>query len=235
MKKTVGGNNKQHVNKEIMLRTNLTKKANKTKKEEDVRRYKKQRNLIVRMNKKAKREYYKIISPKSIDNDSKVWKIVKPMFSNAQISCFQTHKFQCFQTPKEIMLRTNLTKKANKTKKEEDVRRYKKQRNLIVRMNKKAKREYYKIISPKSIDNDSKVWKIVKPMFSNANPMSDKKILFEDEKVITDDTEIAKSFNTYFLNITDSLGLSAPEDIFTKDLDITVTNVVEKYRNHPGI
>ena len=73
--KTARGNNKQHVNKElrkeIMLRTNLKKKANKTKKEEDVRRYKKQRNLIVRMNKKSKREYYKSISPKSIDNDRK--------------------------------------------------------------------------------------------------------------------------------------------------------------------
>ena len=136
---------------------------------------------------------------------------------------------------KEIMLRTNLKRKANKTKKEEDFRRYKKQRNLIVKMNKKAKRDYYKSISPKSIDNDKKFWKMVKPMFSNVNPMSDKIILIEDEKIITDDTEIAESFNTYFLNITDSLGLSAPEDNYTDDLDIMVTNAVEKYKNHSGI
>ena len=88
--KTVRGNNKQHVNKElrkeIMLRTNLKKKANKTKKEEDVRRYKKQRNLIVRMNKKAKREYYKSILTKSIDNDRKFWKMVKPMFSFSNVN-----------------------------------------------------------------------------------------------------------------------------------------------------
>ena len=78
-------------------------------------------------------------------------------------------------------------------------------------------------------------WKMVKPTFSNVNPMSDKIILIEDEKVITDDTEIAESFNTYFLNITDSLGLTFPEDSFTKDLDTMVTNAVEKYKNHPGI
>ena len=81
--KTLRGNNEEHVNKElrkeIVLRTNLKNKANKTKKEEDVRRYKKQRNLIVKMNKKAKRDYYKSISPKSIDNDRKFWKMVKPM------------------------------------------------------------------------------------------------------------------------------------------------------------
>ena len=102
-------------------------------------------------------------------------------------------------------------------------------------MNKKAKREYFKSISIKSIDNDRKFWKMVKPTFSNVNPMSDKIILIEDEKVIADDTEIAESFNTYFLNITDSLGLSAPADSFTKDLDKMVTNAVEKYKNHPGI
>ena len=65
--------------------------------------------------------------------------------------------------------------------------------------------------------------------------MSVKIILFEDEKVITDDTEIAESFNTYFLNITESLRLSAPKDSLTKDLDTMVTNAVGKYKNHPGI
>ena len=83
---------------------------------------------------------------------------------------------------KEIMLRTNLKRKANKTKKEEDFRRYKKQKKLIVKMNKNAKRDYYKGISPKSIDNDRKFWKMVKPMFSKVNPISDKIILIEDEK-----------------------------------------------------
>ena len=115
-------------------------------------------------------------------------------------------------------------------KKDEDIRRYKKQRSLIVIMNKNAKREYYESISPKSIDNDRKCWKVVKPMFSNVNPMSDKIIIIEDEKVITDDTDIAESFNTYFLNMTDSPGLSASEDILTKDLDTMITNAVESTR-----
>ena len=139
---------------------------------------------------------------------------------------------------KEIMLRTNLKNKANKTKKEEDVRRYKKQRNLIVKMNKKAKRDYYKSISPKSVDNDRKFWKMVKPMFSNTNLMSDKIILIEDEKIITDDTEIVETFNTYILNSTDSLGLGGPIDNYenyTNNIDIMVANAVEKYKNHPSM
>ena len=32
-----------------------------------------------------------------------------------------------------------------------------------------------------------------------------------------------------------SLGLSAPADSFTKDLDTMVTNAGEKYKNHSGI
>ena len=65
--------------------------------------------------------------------------------------------------------------------------------------------------------------------------MSDKIILIEDEKIITDDTEIAETFTTYFLNITDSLGLGAPDDNYTNNLNIMVSNAVKKYKNHPSI
>ena len=62
------GNNKQHINKvirkEIMLRSKLKKIANKTKNQEDIRRYKKQRNLIVNMNRKAKKRLLQKYLPK---------------------------------------------------------------------------------------------------------------------------------------------------------------------------
>ena len=138
----------------------------------------------------------------------------------------------------EIMLCFKLKKIANKTKNRDDIRCYKKQRNLIVNMNRKAKKDYYKSISPKSIDNDRKLWKMMKPLFSNVNPMSEKIILIGGEKIIAEDTKLAQCFNTYFLNITDSLGLSVPDNPDNNDrlnLDEMVTNAIKKYKNHPSI
>ena len=57
-KATIRGNNKPHVSKEmrkeIMCRTRFKKIANKTHNEEDIRRYKRQRNKIVKLNKVAR-------------------------------------------------------------------------------------------------------------------------------------------------------------------------------------
>ena len=106
-----------------------------------------------------------------------------------------------------IMKRTRLKKRANKTGKKEDLKKYKQQRNLIVNMNRNAKRDFYNSVNVNTIDNDRKFWKAVKPMFSNENPMGEKIVLIRDDKIISDDKVIAESFNSHFVNITDSLGL----------------------------
>ena len=46
------------------------------------------------------------------------------------------------QLRKEIMKRTRITNNANKAKAKEDRKKYRKQRNLVVRLNKRAKRAY---------------------------------------------------------------------------------------------
>jgi len=80
------------------------------------------------------------------------------------------------------MLRSKLKKIDNKTKSQEEIRHCEKQRSLIVNMNSKARKDYYRGISRKSIDNDGKFWKMIKPLFANVNPMSDKIILIDGEK-----------------------------------------------------
>ena len=78
----------------------------------------------------------------------------------------------------------------------------------------------------------------MKPLFSNVNPMSEKIILIDGEKIIAEDTKLAQCFNTYFLNITDSLGLSVPDNPDNNDrlnLNEMVTNAIKKYKNHPSI
>ena len=73
---------------------------------------------------------------------------------------------------------------ANKTKKETDIKKYKSQRNLVVKMNRKLKPDYYNSVDPKKINTDTKFWKMVKPMFSNVNPMEQKIILIEGDTYI---------------------------------------------------
>ena len=62
-KKTlIRANNKSHMNKmlrqAIMKRSRLKNKANKTKNHLDIRNYKKQRNIVVTLNKEAKLQYF---------------------------------------------------------------------------------------------------------------------------------------------------------------------------------
>eukprot|EP00794_Sanderia_malayensis_P000652 gene652-1320_t len=139
---------------------------------------------------------------------------------------------------KAIMRRSQLKNIANKTNKKEDIKRYREQRNVVVRMNKNAKREYYRSIQAKSIENDKKFWKTMKPLFSNVNPMSEKINLIENGKILSNDEEIAECFNEYFINITDEMDIdpslkeNIPENMTPAQL---VVRAVNKYVQHPSI
>ena len=108
---------------------------------------------------------------------------------------------------KAMRIRSSLKKVANNSKREEDVRKYKNQRNLVVKLNIQAKRQYFMSIQSKTIDNDKKFWKTVKPLFSNKNPMSEKITLIEDGRILSNDVGVAECLNEYFCIITDSLDI----------------------------
>ena len=71
----VRGNDKQHMNKSlrkaIMLQSRLKNRANRTGNEEDSKKYKKQRNLVVKLNRASKRNFFKKLEPTNVDNDRK--------------------------------------------------------------------------------------------------------------------------------------------------------------------
>ena len=141
---------------------------------------------------------------------------------------------------KDIMKRTNLKNIANKSKREADIRNYKDQRNHVVNLNIKTKREYFKSIQSRTIENDKKFWKTVKPLFSNTNAMSEKITLIQDDKILSKDAEVAECLNTYFTNITDSLDIAptfrevheAAEDTMIEKLTMIA---IQKYSTHPSI
>ena len=108
---------------------------------------------------------------------------------------------------KEIMRRSNLRTKYLNSRGEKDMQRFRKQINLCVFLLRKAKRSYYSNLIEKNVIVNWKIWKTVKPMLSNKFVNNEKITLVDNEKVITNDKEIAKVLNDFFSNIIKTLNI----------------------------
>ena len=80
---SIRGNNKPHMTKDLrkamMKRTRLEGIAYKTHSHEDIRKHKKQRNLVVNMNKQSKIEFHKKLDPNELGNEKAFWRTFKPL------------------------------------------------------------------------------------------------------------------------------------------------------------
>ena len=134
-----------------------------------------------------------------------------------------------------ITRRSTLKKIANRSKREADVRKYKDQRNLVVKLNVQAKKQHFMSIQSKTIDNEKTFWKTVKPLFSNRNPMCEQITLIENGKILSKDEEIAECFNDYFTNITDSLNIDPLFKVVHKQqtIDQMLLRAIDKYKIIP--
>ena len=105
-----------------------------------------------------------------------------------------------------IMKKSPLKNKANKTHKAVVIFNYKKQGNLVVKINNECKREYFAKLNVKI--TTKLFWKTCKPYFSNKHSHGGSKItLIQNDRIISRNNKIAKTFNTYFESVTDSLNL----------------------------
>ena len=105
-----------------------------------------------------------------------------------------------------IMKKSRLKNKANKTRKAVVIFNYKKQGNLVVKINNECKREYFAKLNVKI--TTKLFWKTCKPYFSNKHSHGGSKItLIQNDRIISRNNKIAKTFNTYFESVTDSLNL----------------------------
>ena len=87
------------------------------------------------------------------------------------------------------MKRSQLKSIANKTCKDTDLYKFRKQRNLVVNLNKKEKKKF--IISL-SIENDSKpFWETCKPYFSKRIKTLGKIVFSDKEGLILKEIEVA--------------------------------------------
>ena len=126
---------------------------------------------------------------------------------------------------------------ANKTKSELGIRKYRNQRNLVVKLNRKSRRDYFKSVQSNSIESDKKFWKTVKPLVANRNSMSEKITLIDDGKILANDMEIAERLNTYLTDITNTLDIEPTFKVIPEQLQIEqmVISAVEKFQSHKNI
>ena len=92
-------------------------------------------------------------------------------------------------------------------------------------------------LDPKEVGIDKNFWKTFKPLFTDKTSGQNKIALVENENIANDDKMIYEIFNSYFVNITNTLPITAPPE---SDVEITSTtdhvlHSNKKYRNHPSI
>ena len=134
------------------------------------------------------------------------------------------------------MKRSRLKNKANKTKIETDISNFKKQRNLVVNLNRQAKLEYFN--SYGSADNKKQFWIDCKPYFCNKHSKADTNInLNENGNLILKNEEIAKTFIDYFGSIVKNLNLHYWEDknSVPSNSSDKINDIIKNFENHPSI
>ena len=133
--------------------------------------------------------------------------------------------------------RTRLKGIANKTHLDEDIRKYKNQRNLVVKMNKQSKIDFYKKLDPKDLGNEKAFWRTFKPLMSDkGSNTADKITLVEDGVLLSNDEDVSECFNTYFVNITDTLDIDRAPCMTISDPSLhPVHRAVLRYSEHPSI
>ena len=102
----------------------------------------------------------------------------------------------------------------------------------MVKINNECKREYFDKLSVKTTTKP--FWKTCKPYFPNKHSHGGSKItLIENDRIISENNKIAKTFNTYFESVTDSLNLFEwiGESINSND---KIEKILFKFSKHPS-
>ena len=80
-------------------------------------------------------------------------------------------------------------------------------------------------------------WLTVKPFLSDKGNVSNKITLIENDDIITNDLDLANTFNDYFVNIVPSLGISENANLVCNNnyINDPLKYIIQKYQDHPSI
>ena len=138
---------------------------------------------------------------------------------------------------KAIMRTSALKTKFYKNRLPEIESTYKKQKNYTRRLIKKVKKEYFSNLNLKQITDTKKFWKTVQPLFTNQGGGSQKITLVKNNEIISEDKEVAETFNNFFINSVESLDLAENKALQTDTGTLTdpVKVALKKFEAHPSI
>ena len=114
---------------------------------------------------------------------------------------------------KAIMNRSKLRNKFLKTRNKDSRRRFNHQRNFCVSLLRKTKRRFFGKLDHNVSSVNRKFWKTVGPLFSEKAFHKESIILNNNNKIISNNEELAEIFNKHFSKIVENL-----------DIDETLTN-----------
>ena len=106
-----------------------------------------------------------------------------------------------------VIVRSKLRKEFLKSRSESYKKAHNKQRNKCVSLLRKTKKAYYSNLKVKDVVDSKKFWKIIKSFFSDKSSNSENISLIENGNLLTDDFEIAETFNKYVQNLVPNLYL----------------------------
>ena len=96
---------------------------------------------------------------------------------------------------KKTMERSRLRNKCLNPKSDIDRKAYNKQCNYVVSILKKEEKDFYGNLDISKVTNHRVIWQIVKPKISDKVKIHSKVTLAEDDKILSQDAEIAKKSN----------------------------------------
>ena len=133
---------------------------------------------------------------------------------------------------KAIMKRSQLKNRANRSGIKEDYENYKKQRNIVSKMNKQSKKRFFAKLDQNGQKGNKGFWKACKPFFSNKIcPLDEKVSLVEKDAIIADDQSVAHIFNDYFVNV----GANVFKTGFKPRKKLSIHEMIQRYADHPSI
>ena len=139
---------------------------------------------------------------------------------------------------KAIMKRSRLENKFYKNRTEESSKAFKKQKNYCNRLYKRERRNFYTQLDLKEVTDNKMFWKTVSPLFGNKGGCKENIVLVDGDKVISEDAELAQTFNDYFENCVNALNISENRFLLV-DTGLTrgdsMEECIKKFQIHPSI
>ena len=157
---------------------------------------------------------------------------IKRKYIRANNSAFMTK-----ETKIAIMQRSKLRQKFLKERTNDSKHLYNRQRTLCVSLLRKTKSNCFKQLNNKVISDNKKFWQTISPLLSEKSFRKETIILKDSNRAITNNHELAETFNTFFSKITQNLKLDRNLVEITENLNISdlVIKAIKKYEQHPSI